>query len=156
MNAHPLVIDTDEKLLAICRSESLLHPFRKPMFKLRLPSISTADNLFWESRLDALRHECGGASPASALILFTLASLAWVVVSAAEHPSGAAGRLSLHAFLLDIGMFSAGLVSSAMVGKVAGLSLAALRFRRTCRALLAPTCGGVRQAGLHTQSRLIR
>ena len=39
--------------------------------------------------------------------------------------------------LFDGALFFAGLILSVLTGKFVGLSFAALRFRRTCRAILA-------------------
>lgn len=65
--------------------------------------------------------------------LFTLASLAYVLFMALQ--SNPDGEPDYEAILFNGTLLVSGLIFSAFTGKLIGLSIAAVRFRRTCRVL---------------------
>ena len=99
-----------------------------------LPMLSARENATWQDRLDQLQHECGCRAAVAGLAAFVLAGIAWVLFAALQPNRGEAPDYSA------IGMYSAafvaGLILCTLLGKLAGLALAHVRYRRTCRALL--------------------
>ena len=122
------------ELIALSRTGSLFHPFRKPPVRLELPTFSARENATWQDRLEALQDECGCRAAFAALAVYVLAGIAWVLVAALQPNRGGAPDYSA------IGLYSAGfligLVLCTLLGKFAGLALAHVRYLRTCRALL--------------------
>lgn len=116
------------------RPESLVHPFRKPPFRIGIPQLSVRENAAWENRLQELSSQCGCTAGTVGLTLFVLASLAYLLWIA----SRATADVPLHAGSSTAlgGLFLAGLIGSALLGKLIGLTFAMLRFRQTCRRLL--------------------
>jgi hypothetical protein len=137
-----LLIRTEADLLALMRPPSPLHPFRRPPVLLDIPQLAAEENAVWGHRLEQIRRQCGCTAAIAGLGIFTAAGVAFVLIAALQPNSG--GEPDYPAILLNGGLFLAGLIGSALLGKLAGLSLAALRFRRTCRALrqrLRTACG---------------
>lgn len=129
-----MVIRTEADLVALMRPESLRHPFRKPPILLAFPEMRTDETAVWAYRLENLRLECGCRAAAIGLGVFTLASLAYVLVAALQ--TSAAIEPDYPRILFNGSLLVVGLVLSALFGKFIGLALAARRFDRTCRELL--------------------
>jgi hypothetical protein len=130
---EPVLVRTEADLLALMRPESLLHPFRKPPVLIGMPRLSAAENAAWGRRLEYFRQQCGCTAALMGLGAFTLASLAYVVEAALDaSPPIKPGCLPI---IIGSTLLFAGLIASTLLGKFAGLSLAAIRFRQTCRAL---------------------
>jgi hypothetical protein len=128
--------------LALMRPPSLLHPFRRSPVLLDIPQLAAEENALWGHRLEDIRRQCGCRAAVAGLGIFTTAGVAYVLIAALQPNPG--GEPDYPAILLDGGLFFAGLIGSALLGKFAGLTLAALRFRRTCHALrqrLRTVCG---------------
>ena len=126
-------VRTEADLLQLMRSESALHPFRKPPIRLDIPTLNRAEAAAWQLRLEELRQHCGCTSGAVFLGAFLLANLAYVLGSAVR-PGFSLPATTKDLWLTGI-IFLAGLIISALFGKLLGLSVSAFRFRRTCRAL---------------------
>jgi len=130
----PRVVRCEIDLIELPHVGSFFHPFRKPPVRLELPMLSARENATWQDRLDQLEHECGCRAAVAALAAFVIAGIAWVLFAALQPDRGEAPDYSA------IGMYSAafvaGLILCNLLGKLAGLALAHLRYRRTCRALL--------------------
>jgi hypothetical protein len=129
----PLLIRTEADLLALIRPQSLLHPFRKPPALLGIPQLSADENAAWCQRLEYLRQQCGCTAAAIGLGIFTLTGFVYVLTAALQTNPGT--EPDHQAILLNGAVFFAGLILSVLLGKLVGLTFAALRFRRTCRAL---------------------
>ena len=130
----PLLIRTEADLLALIRWQSLLHPFRKPpALLLNIPQLPADENAVWSQRLEYLRQQCGCTAAAICLGVFTLASFVYVLAAALQTKPGI--EPDRQAMLFNGALFFAGLILSALLGKLVGLTFAALRFRQTCRAL---------------------
>lgn len=127
----PLLIRTEAELLTLMRPESPRHPFRKPPILLRLPELTDNDNAAWSRHLDDLAGQCGCTAALIGLGIFTSATLLYVVITALQTPPGSG--TDIQTLLLNGGLFLAGLILSTLIGKLIGLSIAALRFRRSCR-----------------------
>jgi hypothetical protein len=130
-----MLIRTEADLLALMRPQSLLHPFRKPPVLLAIPQVPADENAAWADRLEYLRQECGCTAAVIGLGVFTLASFACVLAAALQTNPGI--EPDYQVILFNAAWLVAGVILSALFGKLVGLTLAALRFRRTCRALLA-------------------
>lgn len=131
----PLIIRTEADLLALTRPHSLLHPFRRPAAQIDFPQLAGEENVAWGQRLEYLRQQCGCRASVMGLGAFTAASFVYVLVAALRTNPG--GEPDYHAMLFDGALVFGGLILSALIGKFVGLSVAALRFRRACRAILA-------------------
>ena len=122
------------ELIELPHSGGFFHLLRKPPVRLELPMLSAHENAAWQDRLDQLQQECGCRAAAAGLAAFVLAGIAWVLFAALQPNRGEAPDYSV------IGMYSAafvaGLILCTLLGKLAGLALAHVRYRRTCRALL--------------------
>lgn len=129
-----MVIRTEADLSALMRPESLRHPFRKPPMLLAFPEMGTDENAAWAYRLEDIRLECGCRAAVVGLGVFTLASFAYVLVAALQTDGGI--EPDYPRILFNGSLLVAGLILSALFGKFIGLTLAALRFDRTCRELL--------------------
>ncbi len=129
-----MVIRTEADLLALMRPESLRHPFRKPPVLLAFPEMPTDEAAAWAYRLEDLRMECGCRAAVMGLGVFTLVSLAYVLIAALR--TGVGIEPDYPRILLNGSLLVAGMVLSALFGKFVGLALAALRFDQTCRELL--------------------
>ena len=130
-----MLIRTETDLLALMRPQSLLHPFRKPPALFDIPQLAADENAAWGHRLEYFRQQCGCAATVIGLGVFTLASLAYVLPAALQTNPGI--EPEYQAILFNGALLVAGVVLSALTGKLIGLTLSALRFRQTCRALQA-------------------
>jgi hypothetical protein len=127
----PFVVRRKADLRLLLQSEGILHPFRRPPFLLRIPELPEPEAGAWEQRLEGLRQECGCTSGALALGAFVVLFLVYALhssLSALDH-------LQPRVLLLGGAFFVAGLILSALIGKFLGLSMAGIRFRRTCSEL---------------------
>jgi hypothetical protein len=129
------VIRTAAELLGRLRRESLRHPFRKPPVVLSIPELSAQENLVWQARLESLRLECGCRAAAIALGCFALGGVAYVIVTALQPIATA--EPDYRAIAVNCAVFFAGLIVSALFGRIVGLELANVRYRQTCVALTA-------------------
>jgi len=127
------LIKSEADLQRLMRPESALHPFRKPPVVIDIAELTRAETAAWELRLEALRQSCGCTSGAVFLGILALASLAYVLASAVRPGFSLPGKDEN--FWDDGAIFLLGLIISAALGKLVGLSFAAVRFRHTCRAL---------------------
>lgn len=121
------MILTKADLGLLLRPESVWHPFRKPRFRIRIPELPESESLAWEGRLENLRQQCGCTAGAIGLGAFVLLSVAYSL-----HDNSPVDTLGLEAFVLRGAFLAAGLISSALIGKLLGLSVAQVRFRRAC------------------------
>ncbi len=128
-----MLIRTETDLLALMAEQSLIHPFRRPAALLDIPQFTPKEGADWGARLEHLRNQSGCTAAIIGLGGFTLASLLYVLAAALQTTPGS--EPDYPTILFNGALFSAGLVFSALLGKLVGLILAALRFRRTCRAL---------------------
>lgn len=122
------VVREKDDLQQLLRPEGLMHPFRKPRLLIRTPCMAEPEARAWEWRLENLRQQCGCSAGALALGGF---ALAFLTVSL-HNSSPAIGKLALRESLLDGVIFIGGLILSALIGKFIGLSVAMVRYRRTC------------------------
>ncbi len=129
----PLLIQTEVGQSALMRPQSLFHPFRKPATLLSIPRLSADENATWSLRLEYLRRQCGCTAAAIGLGGFTLSSFVYVLAAALQM--NPATEPDHQAMLFKGVWFFAGLILSALLGKLVGLTFAALRLRQTCRAL---------------------
>jgi hypothetical protein len=109
-----------------------MHPFRKPQVLIRMPQMADPEARSWESRLESLRQQCGCSAGALALCGFVF----FFLVGSAHNNLLATGHLELREFWVVGVVFLSGLILSALGGKFLGLSLARIRYRRTCFDLL--------------------
>jgi hypothetical protein len=128
-----LLIRSQDDVLAIMRPGSLLHPFRRPAALLDVPELSAGESADWADRLARLRNACGCTAAVIGLGAFTLASVLFVL--AAARRTAPSSEPDYPTILFNGLLFFAGVIVSTLLGKLVGLSLATLRFRRTCRAL---------------------
>ena len=118
---------------ALMREQSLSHPFRRPAALLDIPQLPPEENAAWGFRLEHWRGQCGCTAAIAGLGAFTLAGVAYVLILALQTTPGSEPD---YAVILANGvLFLAGLILSALIGKLIGLTMATLRFRRTCRLL---------------------
>jgi len=122
------VVRTEADLRLPLRVEGILHPFRKPPLLIRIPALSEPEARAWERRLENLRQQCGYTAGALAtgafVVLFVVCSLHKQLDGTRQSPAGNIGTPRR--------FFVAGLILSALIGKFLGLSMARIRFRRTC------------------------
>jgi hypothetical protein len=130
----PLLVRSEADVLALTRVQSLRHPFRRPPALLDIQELRAEENAVWGQRLEYFRQQCGCTAAMTGLGAFTLASLAYVVTVALQSTPGA--EPDYQAVWFNGALLLLGVVLSALVGKLIGLTFAALRFRATCRALL--------------------
>jgi hypothetical protein len=105
--------------------------FAMPELSLRVPQMAAPEARGWEGALNRLRRECGCFASALAICAFMADALAWLLASGA-----ATLRDSRPAPIVFYSLaFLAGLIVSAVAGKLAGLQAARLRFRRACARL---------------------
>jgi hypothetical protein len=124
----PFVVHTEADLLIFMRPHGLRHPFRKPPVEFRIANLPQSESRAWEGRFDTLRQQCGCASGAIALGAFTLGVVAYAFHRSIKAPGAPTPR---ELFLNGV-LFLVGLILSALLGKLLGLSLATIRFRRAC------------------------
>jgi hypothetical protein len=106
-------------------------PLRRPQLRIAVPHMAAREARSWESRLDTLREDCGCRAGAFALAGFVFCFLVAAVLDDAAIADGhAAVSLAVYG-----GGFVGGVVLSALAGKLIGLWLATVRFRRVCRQL---------------------
>jgi hypothetical protein len=127
----PFTVQVADDLRRLPPAGALLHPFRMPRVRVRLAQLDDSEARAWESRLETLRQDCGCSAGAAGLCAFTLLAVALAL----RNTSPAPGDLRPGGFLVQGGALAAGLVLSALLGKLAGLALASLRFRRACARL---------------------
>lgn len=127
------LIRTEADLLVLLRRQSLFHPFRKPPSLLDIPEFSADENAVWSQRLEYFRQQCGCTAAVIGIGAFLLATLVYVLAEALQPnlPSGTGHQEVLFGSV----SFSLGLILSTLLGKLVGLTFAARRFRRTCRAI---------------------
>jgi len=128
----PFVVRTEADLQKLLQPEQLLHPFRKPQALIRVPGLLQSEAADWEKRLESFRQQCGCTAGAVAIGAFAVASVAYAL----RTGSIATDNLPSNSILLRAGVFVAGLVLSAVFGKLLGLSVAFLGYRRTCFQLM--------------------
>jgi hypothetical protein len=128
-----MVVATPADLLALAKAESLLHPFRKPPLRLRFASMAADETAAWQARLDHYAGQCGCAEATVGIAAYILASVICMVTLASR--GGHSLAFQVGPFLAYACVFCAGLVASALVGKLIGLAIAARGFERACRAL---------------------
>jgi hypothetical protein len=128
-----VLIRTEADLLALMRPQSLLHPFRRPTALLDIPQLAADENAAWGHRLEYFRQQCGCTAAVIGLGVFTLASFAYVLAAALQTDPGI--EPDCQAILFNGALLVAGLILSALAGKLVGLTFSALRFRQSCRAL---------------------
>lgn len=129
-----MLIRTQLDVVALMREQSLQHPFRRPAALLELPQLSPAESAAWGGRLEYWRGQCGCTAAMIGLGAFTVTGLVYVFFAAFQAVPGTI-EPDYPAILVNGSLFLAGLILSAMAGKFAGLAVAALRYRQTCRAL---------------------
>jgi hypothetical protein len=128
-----LLIRTQADLLALMGQQSLLHSIHRPAAVLDIPQLSADESADWGNRLERLRTACGCTAAVIGLGAFTLASVLCVLAAALMiPPSSEPDYLTI---LFSGVLFFAGMILSTLLGKLVGLSVAATRFRRTCREL---------------------
>jgi hypothetical protein len=130
----PLLIRSEADVLELTGACSLRHPFRRPPALLDIPQLLAEENAAWGQRLEYFRQQCGCMAAMAGLGAFTLSSLAYVVAVALQSNPGA--EPDYQAVWFNSTLLVVGVVLSAVLGKLIGLTFAALRFRATCRALL--------------------
>jgi hypothetical protein len=128
----PLLIRSEADVLELTGACSLRHPFRRPPALLDIPQLLAEDNAAWGQRLEYFRQQCGCMAAMAGLGAFTLSSLAYVVAVALQSNPGA--EPDYQAVWFNSTLLVVGVVLSAFLGKLIGLTFAALRFRATCRA----------------------
>jgi hypothetical protein len=122
------IVRAEGDLLKLLQPEGRLHPSRKPTVLVRVPGLRDSEATAWEVRLENLRQQCGCAAGAIALGAFAIGG----VVYALLQNSLALVNPPLTAILLQSGLFLVGLILSALLGKLLGLSLARIRYQRAC------------------------
>ncbi len=127
----PYVVRNPADLRMLCRPSAILRPFRKARLLVRIPQLSAAESLAWERRLDPLAQECGCNAGTIAVGVFLLLDVAAVFLC--NIPGDV--RLPIRTYLIWAACFLAGLILSALMGKLIGQTLAALRLRRACQEL---------------------
>ena len=127
----PYVVRTPADLRMLLRPQAILRPIRKPGVLVRIPQLSPSECLVWQERLDPLTQECGCNTGTIAVGLF----LVLAVAAALLFDSPNEVRFPLATYLIGAACFLAGLILSAIVGKLFGQALAALRLHRACREL---------------------
>jgi hypothetical protein len=132
-DVRPLLIHTERDLMGLMRSESLLHPFRKQPALLAIPQLQAGENAAWSQRLEYFRQQCGCVAAMIGLSIFMLGCFIHVLVVALQ--TNPANEPDYRAVLFNGASFFVGLMFSALLGKLVGLTFANLRFRQTCRAL---------------------
>lgn len=128
-----MLIRTEVDLLALMRPQSILHPFRRSPALLGIPQLPADENAAWSRRFEYFRQQCGCTEAITGLGVFTLASFAYVLAAALQTNTGA--EPNYQTIVFNGALFFAGLILSTLLGKFVGLTLAALRFHQTCRAL---------------------
>jgi hypothetical protein len=128
-----IIVRTEADLQALMRPQSVIHPFRKPEFRLALMHLRTDENAAWQDRLESFRTRCGCTAGAIGLLLYVLSSVIYLVGILSGRLPGAALNRESTAWMSVL--FFVGLVASALIGKLLGLSFAAFRFHQTCRTL---------------------
>lgn len=121
------VVRTKDDLQQLMEPEGSMHSFRKPRLLIHVPQMADSEARAWEWRLEGMRQDCGCSAGAMGLCVFAV-----IFVAYALHNSSPSATLPPGAFLLDGVIFVAGLILSAVAGKLIGLWMAAGRFRRTC------------------------
>ncbi|MGA2887269.1 MAG: hypothetical protein ABSE51_04405 [Terracidiphilus sp.] len=129
----PYIVRNPADLHMLLRPRAILRPFNKPGILVRIPEFSPSHAQAWERRLEPLTQECGCNHGVVAVGAFLLLSV--VAAFLAKTPDDV--RLPLETYLLWSGCFVAGLILSAIAGKLFGQILAAFRLRRACRELEA-------------------
>jgi hypothetical protein len=124
----PLVVYQQNDLRNILRPEGILHPFRKPRLLIRIPHMPESEAMAWESRLEELRQACGCSGGALSLGAFVFGFVAVSLVNG----SAVTGNLQLREHLLLGGIFLSGVIVSSLLGKLIGLCLTQVRYRRVC------------------------
>ncbi len=94
----------------------------------RIPQFNAEEAKAWELRLTPLTQECGCTAGTVALGIYLLLVVA--VAAFADVPDDV--RQPLVTYLVWGGGFFAGLIASALLGKVFGQGMPALRLHRAC------------------------
>lgn len=127
----PYVVRSPADLRMLLRPQAILRPFNKPSVQVRIPELSPAESQAWQQRLDPLTQECGCNAGTLAVGIFLVMAVMAVLFS--NTPDDV--RFPLRTYLIGSTCFLAGLILSALIGKLMGQTLAALRLRRACREL---------------------
>ena len=122
------VARTKDDLHSLLRPEGIMHPFRKPQVLICMPQMAASEAKAWESRLESLRQQCGCSAGALAFCGFVFSFL----IVSAHNNLLATGHPPLREFFAVGVVFLSGLILSALAGKFLGLTVARVRYRRTC------------------------
>lgn len=126
-----LVVCTSDDLDQLPGSKSWSNPFDQPRLLIRSPLLSRLEIAEWQAKFDGLRQACGCSHGAIALGGFLVLFIAYSIGAdslantAADH-----GTIFFRA-----AVFVAGVVVSAVAGKLFGLYRARAQFHQTCRNL---------------------
>ena len=122
------MIRSEQDLLELLQRESILHPFRKPQALILVPQMDHSEAAAWENRLEHLRQQCGCTAGAIGLAVFAIASVAYILRTSSLSNSD----FNADNLVLPSAIFLGGLIMSAALGKLLALSVAIIRYRRTC------------------------
>lgn len=102
--------------------------FSKEMIRFEIPGMSEKENDSWQVRLNAYKNDCGCSTGAAFCCIALIVVIVLVCITAFSSPI--TSTLKVVAF----GMVAIFLIG--LVGKMLGLFIARLRFKRGCAKLL--------------------
>jgi hypothetical protein len=115
---------------AILESRKAMGPSSQTRVLVRVPGMPRAEATAWEGELENFRSDCGCRAGAIAMGIFGATLVAYSAWDNLPAP------LSAASILLRTSLGLAGLILSAVIGKLVGLHRAAISFERTCSQLL--------------------
>ena len=120
-------IGSAKEVASLMSYKGLLEARRRGPIKLRIPALSLKDTQSFETSLNKYREECGCSS--GKISLFAALGLA-VIYLVLRHD------ISVKGIIAGVIILGASAAAGAIIGKIAGLAVANIRFRQTCADIL--------------------
>ena len=117
--------------MQILESRKAMGPSSQTRVLVRVPGMPRAEATAWEGELENFRNDCGCRAGAIAMGIFRC-QRSWLT----QHGTTCPRRFLPLPILLRTSLGLAGLILSAVIGKLVGLHRAAISFERTCSQLL--------------------
>jgi hypothetical protein len=123
-------IGSAKDVVSLMTYKGLLEARHGGEIKLRIPALSLKDTQSFENSLNKYREECGCSS--GKISLFAALGLA-VIYLVLRHD------ISVKGIITGVTILGASGAAGAIIGKIAGLAVANVKFRQTCAEILART-----------------